>query len=101
MIYKGTNSLSFTIYHSIRKMLLKSILIFVNSVAFMHTFLISDTKRDCMVSDWSPWIEFGVKEVVRDRKILGYPSNGGAACPSNLEERHSVGEYNAFLFIIE
>ena len=44
-------------------------------------------KTDCLVSEWSQWsAPYGFGTISRERKILRYPTNGGAACPAVLVE---------------
>ena len=44
-------------------------------------------KKDCLVSQWTPWSgPLGFGQMTRERKILRYPANGGAACPTELDE---------------
>lgn len=47
--------------------------------------------RDCHVSDWGTWSECntdcGIGSMRRRRKVMKYPLNGGAACPTLKQTR--------------
>jgi len=51
-------------------------------------------KLNCLVSQWSEWSQpFGFGQLSRERKVLRYPTKGGADCPTNLEDIQYTGTH--------
>lgn len=50
---------------------------------------------DCQVSEWTPWSECdkscGTGVMLRTRKIIRAPQNGGKHCPSLTQKRSCQG----------
>lgn len=70
------------------------------NLCFVFMLIVAETRAfvfdrviDCQVSEWSAWSEpYGFGTILRERKILRYPQNGGVPCPTNLVETTSTGK---------
>lgn len=62
--------------------------------------LFFNRKLDCLVTEWSVWsAPYGFGSIMRERKILRYPQNGGEPCPADLVDEKETGKFIYFIVL--